>query len=295
MSSGGAPTSQSAYRHAQTKINAMSPAPLRSRLRNRRAAEQHQRAAGPNRPTTRSRPPYNPGLHKLVAEKQEWAEPLDAEAKARGFLGWHQRGYLPHYDAPGTMQLVTFRLDDALPASRRSEWAALMNLEDNRERRRKLEAYVDQGRGECWLRQRCLAQLTESALRFFAGERYRLAAWVVMPNHVHVLVEVWQAPLAELVKSWKQFIARRANRVLGREGTFWAREYWETRIVDETHQIKAARYVEANPVKAGLVREAEEWPWSSARFRDTCGRLTMPAGAPTFGRLTAAPSPKSTP
>lgn len=229
-----------------------------------------------NRRAARSRPPYNSGLHKLVAEKQHWAEPLDAEAKARGFRGWHQRGYLPHYDAPGVMQLVTFRLDDALPASRRREWAALMALEDNRERRQKLEAYVDLGRGECWLRQPRLAQLTESALRFFAGERYRLIAWVVMPNHVHVLVEVWEVPLTDLVKSWKQFIARRANRMLGRAGSFWAREYWETKIGDEAHQVKAVRYVEANPVKAGLAREAKEWPWSSARFRDGYGRLTLP-------------------
>jgi hypothetical protein len=50
----------------------------------------------------RSTPPYNPGLQKLVEGKQAWFEPLDEDAKARGFRGWHQRGYLPHYDGPFT-------------------------------------------------------------------------------------------------------------------------------------------------------------------------------------------------
>ena len=64
-------------------------------------------------------PPYKPGLQQLVEGKQAWADPLGEEAQARGFLGWHQRGYLPHRDAPGLRQFVTFRLHDSFPASRR--------------------------------------------------------------------------------------------------------------------------------------------------------------------------------
>ena len=140
----------------------------------------------------RSRPPYNPGLQKLIAGKQAVSEPLDEQAKARGFRGWHQRGYLPHYDAPGVTQMVTIRLTDSLPASRRKEWEALLAIENHKERRRRLEEYLDRGLGECWLRKPAIAQLTEDALRFFDAERYKLVAWVVMPNHVHVLVEVWK-------------------------------------------------------------------------------------------------------
>ena len=77
-----------------------------------------------------------------------------------------------------------------------------------------------------------------------------------MPNHVHVLVDIWQTPLAAVVQSWKRFIAREANKLLGREGTFWEREYWDTWIRDEEHRRKAVRYVEANPVKAHLAAEA---------------------------------------
>jgi REP element-mobilizing transposase RayT len=117
-----------------------------------------------------------------------------------------------------------------------------------------------------------------------------LQAWVVMPNHVHVLVDIWQTPLAALMQSWKRFIAREANKLLEREETFWEREYWDTWIRDEEHCRKAARYVEANPVKAHLAAEATVWPWSSARRRDEYGRL--PAnGAPSCTRLTTSDTP----
>ncbi len=237
--------------------------------------------SGANKPAAsrrsgRSCPPYNPGLHKLVEGKQAWAEPLDDDAKAKGFLGWHQRGYLPHHDVPGVTQLVTFRLNDAMPVNRRSEWEALLRIEEDRARRTKLEEYLDRGLGECWLRQPRIADLAEGALRFFDGQRYRLEAWVVMPNHVHVLVRVWQTPLAEVLRSWKGFTARAANKLLGRQGAFWEREYWDTRVRDEQRLRKAVRYIEANPVKASLVREAKAWQWSSARFRDEFGALRMP-------------------
>ena len=227
--------------------------------------------------TRTSTPPYNPGLQKLVEGKQAWAVRLGEDAKAKGFLGWHQRGYLPHYDAPGVTQILTLRLVDSLPASRRGEWEALLKVEDHRERRRRLEAYLDRGLGECWLRQPTIAKLTEDALRFFDGQRYQLAAWVVMPNHVHLLVDVWETPLAELVKSWKSFTAREANPLLGRSGEFWEREYLDTVIEDEKNRRTATRYVENNPTKAGLVLEPKDWPWSSARFRDKYGVLKYPS------------------
>ncbi|MEI9864049.1 MAG: hypothetical protein WDN00_05750 [Limisphaerales bacterium] len=62
-------------------------------------AESRSQTGAPRR-SRRSTPPYNPGLQKLVDGKQAHSLPLDANAKAKGFLGWHQRGYLPHYDAP---------------------------------------------------------------------------------------------------------------------------------------------------------------------------------------------------
>lgn len=241
-----------------------------------------------DRRSSRSAPsvvPYNPGLQELVEGKQAWTEPLDEAAKKAGFHGWHQRGYLPHYDAPGITQFVTFRLADAMPASRRSEWEALLIIESERRRRIELEAYLDRGVGECWLARPEIASIVQNALRHFDGQRYRLQAWVVMPNHVHVLVDIWQTPLAAVVQSWKRFTAREANKLLGREGTFWEREYWDTWIRDEEHRRKAVRYVESNPAKARLVADSAAWPWSSAHLRDDKGGLPVSSGAPSCTRL----------
>ncbi|MHB8524189.1 MAG: REP-associated tyrosine transposase [Limisphaerales bacterium] len=226
-------------------------------------------------PPRQSRPPYNRALQELIVAKQTWSGPLDDEAKLRGFAGWHQRGYLPHRDQPGLRQFLTFRLADAMPASRRSEWEHCLSLESRRERRRQIESYLDPGRGQCWLRQPAIAELTESALRFFDRKRYRLVAWVVMPNHVHVLVETWQTPLDQLVQSWKRFVAREANKLLQRQGSFWERDYWDTYLRDDEHLLRAIRYIETNPVTAHLARTPKEWPWSSARFRDDTGALCL--------------------
>ncbi len=342
-----------------------------NRVKGNSKAQSRSQTGAPSSPRPqRSTPPYNPGLQKLVEGKQAWAIPLEPEAKARGFLGWHQRGYIPHYDAPWITQFITLRLMDSLPASRRAEWEHLLRIENElsagaptfrrltaseqqqatnsqadlerpspihaqsqsqtgapsegaptfrrlnanneqpasnaqgdvgrtspihaqsqsqtgaplmadagRERRRRLESCLDRGMGECWLRQPAIAELAEGALRFFDGERYRLAAWVVMPNHLHVLVEIWDVPMGEVIKSWKDFVCKKANKLLKRQGAFWEREYLDTAIEDEKHRQTAIRYIENNPTKARLVLDAKEWPWSSARFRDEYGVLKLPRSA----------------
>ncbi|HZR20989.1 MAG TPA: transposase [Verrucomicrobiae bacterium] len=223
-------------------------------------------------------PPYNPGLGKLVSGKCVWdglAKPGDKKA---GFRGWHERGYLPHRDSPELTQFITFHLRDAFPRVLRSEWAALLKIENNRERRKVIEAYLDKGRGESWLRDPEIAGICEKALRWFDEARYQLKAWCLMPNHVHVLVEVTTVPMSEFVKSWKAHTAREANRLLQRQGTsFWADDYWDTYMRDSDHEQRVAHYIENNPVKAGLARLPADWQWSSARFRDSFSKLRVPA------------------
>ena len=236
-------------------------------------------------------------LRELVADKNRWSGLTLTEAERKlGFLGWHERGYLPHCDFPGLVQFVTFRLADSMPASRRGEWEHLLAIEDLREKRTKLEAYLDRGVGECWLLQPRVAKLCEEALRFFHNERYEVLAWCVMPNHVHVLVHVWETPLSMMVRSWKQFIQTEARPLLaerrpparlddntptrraGRPAlqSFWQREYWDTFMRSEEQERTAIRYIESNPVKAKLCRAAEEWLFSCARFRDRYRRLVLP-------------------
>lgn len=206
-------------------------------------------------------------VFETIRDKRAWAEPSPPAAAAReaaiGSKGWYTRGYLPHYDQPGVMQMVTFRLADAMPAALRQEWEHLLAIEDEREQRTRLEEYLDKGRGECVLRGNRAAAVEEVLLRFNHA-RYRLAAWVVMPNHVHALVELGDLPLGKLLQAWKGASANAVNRLLGCGGQLWQTDYWDRYMRDEAHFRKAWRYIESNPVKAGLVRSPEDWPWSSA-------------------------------
>jgi len=213
------------------------------------------------------------GLRRLIEGKRTGTAPLNTETQRRGFRGWHERGYLPHFDAPHVTQFVTFMLADAFPVTRRQEWEPILHERDESLRRRKVEAWLDRGHGECWLHQPRVATLVEEALRRVDGSECRLQAWVLMPNHVHLVVDVWETPLSRLVKRWKGTTAHEANEILGRCGSFWQADYFETKIRDAAHLAQAIRYVEQNPARAKLVRDAREWPWSSAHLRDDYHRL----------------------
>ena len=242
--------------------------------------------------------PGNPGLRGLVEAKRQWHYTPDNDTRSLGFRGWHERGYLPHFDAPNVTQFLTFNLADAFPVKRRAEWEVFLKLPDEfcrkpsntrtevrapgavansvqSEIRRRLEAWLDRGAGECWLRDPAVAALVEDAL--LAGHRrdYELQAWVVMPNHVHLVVNIRQTPLSSLVKQWKGATAVKANRTLRRTGQFWQEDYWDTLVLDAKHLAQAVRYVENNPTKAQFVLDPKEWRWSSARRKDEYGRLVI--------------------
>ncbi|MDA1276330.1 MAG: transposase [Verrucomicrobia bacterium] len=212
-------------------------------------------------------------MGNLVEGKRRWSSPPNIEDAKQGFRGWHERGYLPHRDEPGLTQFVTFHLADSFPESLRSEWEHLAELEDNSERRKQLEAYLDKGRGGCYLLRKNLAKIVEGNFRQFSGERYELRAWVVMPNHVHVLFKVGTVSMAKTVGAWKKHTGRLANKLLGKQGAFWAEDYFDVFMRDTEHERQTTRYIENNPAKAKLALDPREWHWSSARFRDEFGRL----------------------
>jgi alanine racemase len=185
--------------------------------------------------------------------------------------GWHTRGYLPHFDSDAVIQMVTYRLADSLPrhvAERLAEETD--TIKGNAAYRRRMERYLDAGYGECLLRDSRIARMVEESLLYFDGKRYEIQAWVIMPNHVHVLVRVY-APylLSDVVKGWKSFTARKINEYLGRKGTVWQKEYWDRYVRNERHWGQAVAYIHENPVKAGLIPSAEDWCFGSARDR-TC-------------------------
>ncbi len=193
-------------------------------------------------------------------------------------VGWTYRGYLPHFDDQETPQFITFRLADSVPAQIIEQWKRELGLLDstgetnernkgqaNSKLRMKIEKYLDSGYGDCLLKYEENARIVADALQHFDSLRYQLFSWVVMPNHVHALCRQFAGwPLSTIVKSWKSFTAHKINRRTHRSGTLWQADYFDRYIRNETHFLATARYIETNPVAAGLCETAVDWPWSFA-------------------------------
>jgi len=191
--------------------------------------------------------------------------PLGPRA-SRPHLGWHSRGYLPHFDGGAVVQTVTFRLADSLPRSVHE--AILTASKTDAARFARIEQMIDEGRGSCLLNDSQNASIVRTALEHFDGDRYRLLAWVIMPNHVHALIEqVTGHRLGGIVQSWKSYSAKQINKNDGGRGAVWAPDYYDRYIRNEVHYANAVAYIENNPVKAGLVANAADWEFSSAFVR----------------------------
>ncbi len=177
--------------------------------------------------------------------------------------GWHSRGYLPHFDGPERTQFLTFRLFDSMPRNVVDEWRR--GSSNDTQFRKNVEKYLDAGHGSCWLRLPEIASIVSNSLLFHHHSKYDLHSWVIMPNHVDVLL----TPLAgfhldQVEHSIKSYSANEANKLLGRKGQFWAIECFDRYIRDSRHFNTVIRYIENNPVKAGLCRRTQDWPFSSA-------------------------------
>jgi len=137
---------------------------------------------------------------------------------------------------------------------------------------KKLEDFLDQGAGACVLRQPHTADIVASALRKFDGIRYRLLAWCVMPNHVHIVFQpLMQFELAGILHAWKSYTSVEINRQLSRSGALWQKEYYDHLIRDGEQLTRAIRYTAENPAKAGM----KKWPYvyvSAEAFGGPVGR-----------------------
>jgi putative transposase len=201
--------------------------------------------------------------------------------------------HLPHWRQEGTTYFVTFRLDDSLPqaklhelAARRTEWerrhphprSEATWQELSREVMQRIEVWLDQGMGNCVLRDQENAATVADALHHFDGQRYELASYVVMPNHVHLLVRPLldgEHSLENIVQSWKQFSAKRINQRLDKRGSIWQEESFDRIVRDEEHLYRCVQYIGANPSRAGLPADAclrwirPQWDACGWRFEST--------------------------
>lgn len=175
--------------------------------------------------------------------------------------------HLPHWHPEDAWLFVTWRLAGSLPftpelltlkrPTPQSPGAAFADF----------DRQIDHAtHGPKWLADPRVARIVKVIL--LAGERergfYHLRAWAVMPNHVHVL---WNpcVPMPRITRWVKGSTARKANLVLGRTGgIFWQAESFDHWVRNQDELEKIVRYVESNPVTAGLADAPEHWPWSSA-------------------------------
>lgn len=171
------------------------------------------------------------------------------------------RRRLPHWHPDGKHIFVTWRLWGSLPAWKQTPietpgqaFVAMDRILDRR------------ADGPLWLRDPRVASLVTNTLCAGDHERrfYALRAWVIMPNHVHALI-LPDKPLQEITRWIKGSTACAANRLLARTGQpFWQDESFDHWVRDQWEYDRIVRYIEWNPVSAGLIESPELWEWSSA-------------------------------
>ena len=216
------------------------------------------------------------------------------------------RRCLPHWFVPGAAHFVTYRLFGTLPAEaldtlkcRKDELQAEKQtrpgetIADRRKRIHKqlfaaYDSFLDAGTEIRWLADPRVAALVRSNLYHHNGTRYRLLAYCIMPNHVHVLLlptdeddrgaggpharpdeqfgEALDAgsPLSSIMHSLKSYTAHEANKLLVRSGEFWQSESYDHWVRDEDEMARIVEYIALNPVKAGLVERPQDWWFCSA-------------------------------
>ena len=114
--------------------------------------------------------------------------------------------------------------------------------------------YLDAGYGSCCLKSADCSRIMKNALEYFDGERYLIHSYVIMPNHVHVLVELTGThDLSQICKSWKNFSALQINRLLGNTGKLWHHESWDRIIRNEHHYNNVVAYIEKNINQGGVI------------------------------------------
>ncbi len=190
------------------------------------------------------------------------------------------RGRLPHWYQPGVTYFITFRTCDSIPRAvaeqwgqRRDDWLRCHNIDPaqadwaqclrrlpetqrrafHRQFSQEFLEYLDRGHGECLLRRPELAEEVARSLRYADGQRYRMGDFVVMPNHVHLLVcLLGDTELEAQCYSWKKFTATRINRLLGRSGHFWQKESFDHLVRGPEEFERFQQYIAENPRRAGL-------------------------------------------
>jgi REP element-mobilizing transposase RayT len=173
------------------------------------------------------------------------------------------RRRLPHLHEIATPVFLTWRLDDSLPPNREFPKESMTSGAAFAAMDRLLDV---SSTGPLYLRDPKIAEMVIDSMAYCNRElkHFTLHVFVIMPNHVHVLLTPL-VPLPKLMKSLKSFTGRRANQMLGlADRPFWQEESYDHLVRNQSEFDRIACYIEQNPVRAGLARTSSEFPFSSA-------------------------------
>ncbi len=181
---------------------------------------------------------------------------------------------LPHWKKDGAIYWITFRLADAIPRDKRrtfqdarkrwlkrhpEPWTDVEWKEYNRRFDEKIESWLDAGMGSRALARVDAREAVKNCLLRFDGERHRLHAAVIMPTHVHLLMEpLGGHDLSRILQGIKGASAREINKLMGVTGTFWLDESYDHIVRSEKQYWRFVGYIVENPTRAGL-RDHEYW------------------------------------
>jgi putative transposase len=229
------------------------------------------------------------------------------------------RRNLPHWQPSGVPFFLTYRLNDTLPKrviqelerekaflqkqSRDSQYSEKeWQIHLNKRIFARWDEYLDRSTHVRWLADPRVAELVRNSLYYHTQTKYTLWAYVIMPNHVHVLLKpmehfekqfiaggendnqtshlpddtpsgrlMYKGPIPAILHALRSYTANQANKVLGRTGKFWDHEVYDHWVRDNDEFARIVAYIEQNPVKAGLVSQPDDWRFSSAYDRAQMG------------------------
>lgn len=208
----------------------------------------------------------------------------------------YYRRHLPHIHPQNAVFFITYRLVNSLQQwiidQLKDEYETELNLrqiqknagvecievsEYHRRYFEKFDSFLDaQQAGNSWLADPSIAAVIAEAIHFRDGKRYDLVCYCIMPNHVHLVLEIFEKHkngkidrmpyLTRVLQSLKSYSATTSNVLLRREGQFWQRENYDHVIRNNQELERIIRYVIFNPVSAGLVKDWSEWKFTYCRY-----------------------------
>ena len=169
-------------------------------------------------------------------------------------------GNLPHWEQEDALYFITTRLADSIPTEHRErlrrnleKWkqerkaheSRLAEAQFLRNYRAPLEKLLDKGNGSCCLGIPECRKLIEETIRFYDGEQIFVDRFTVAANHLHILMKILPGcQLADIMRTIKSYSAREINRITGRTGPLWQKEYYDHIVRNVRSHYRIRNYIQ---------------------------------------------------